>query len=278
MASLRCFLAALLGGLGLAGTLAAAEPLRFAPLPMERPETVIKQFKPMLGTLERKLGRDIEIVYANSYAEILERFKRGEIDLAYLGPLPYVALRKDYAAALPIVHFVEKSGSATYTCALISTGERLPKKVRDRKFALTQALSTCGYLSTDDLLHRAGSSLEANRYRYLGKHDEVALAVARGDFDFGGIKTAIARNYAHLGIVVLAETPPLPSFALIANGKRLDASHLEALRKLFAALTAEERKEWGDNIRHGTVSASDADYEVVRRLSRRSAIPEQDKP
>lgn len=255
-----------------------AEPIRFAPLPMERPEEVVKQFKPMLTYLEGQLGTKIEITYSTSYAEILEKFRKGEVDLAYLGPLPYVALRKDFAQAEPVVHFLEKSGKATYTCALISAGEALPNKARDRRFALTQPLSTCGYLSTDDLVRKAGSTLEANRYRYLGKHDEVALAVARGDFDYGGMKTAIARNFAHLGITVLAETAPLPSFALIANHQSLSKERIEALRKLLMTSDSKTAKDWGDSLRNGAIPAADRDYDVVRQLRSLAKIPDKDKP
>ena len=56
---------------------------------------------------------------------------------------------------------------------------------------------------------------EANHYRYLGQHDEVALAVVRGEFDFGGLKTAIAQKYTHLGLKVVAESPLMTGLALV---------------------------------------------------------------
>ena len=62
-------------------------------------------------------------------------------DLAYLGPLPYVSLRSSYPNAEPLVHFLEKNGQASYSCALISAGEKLPHPLRDKTFALTQPLS-----------------------------------------------------------------------------------------------------------------------------------------
>ncbi len=267
-------------GLTLQCNLSAAETLYFAPLPMEQPEEVVKQFKPMLTYLEKQLGATIEIKYSTSYADILEKFRQGQIDFAYLGPLPYVTLKEKFSSAKPLVHFLEKSGKPSYTCALIGSDSKLPKNVKGKTFALTQALSTCGYLSTDGLLHKQGSSLEQNKYRYLGKHDEVALAVARGDFDYGGLKTAIAQNYQHLGIQILAETAPLPSFALIVNGNRMPAARIEAMRAALARLRPEGddkalMAEWGSNVKYGSIDAKDSDYDVVRQLQRQAVIPDK---
>jgi len=257
-----------------------AQTLYFAPLPMEKPETVVKQFKPMLDYLEKHLGSKIEIHYSTSYAEILERFRNGQLDLAYLGPLPYVSLRNNYPNAEPLVHFLEKNGQASYSCALISAGEKLPSPLRGKTFALTQPLSTCGFLAVDGILHERGERLKNQRFRYLEKHDEVALAVARGDFDFGGVKTAIAQRYAHLGVTILAETPPLPSFALIANSRRLSPQKIEQLRVLLTGLQPQGRDqalvaEWGGQLRNGAIPARDADYDVVRQLRKQADIPEK---
>ena len=258
-------------------TAVAAEPLRFAPLPMESPETVASQWKPALDHLSRAIGQEVRFEYSDSYAEIIEKLRSGRLDLAYLGPLPYVALKEKFAAAEPVVRFNEANGKDSYTCALVALEERrlAPARMRGLKVALTQPLSTCGYLSTDGLLHQGGGDLEHHRYRYLDKHDAVALAVARGEFDLGGLKTAIGRKYAHLGLAILAETAPLPGFALIAHGERLGAARIEAIRQAFLRAEPAQRAGWGENIRHGAVPAADSDYAAVRELRRRTDIPQQ---
>lgn len=261
----------LLAGLAPAG----AETLTFAPLPMETPETVVKQVKPMLNHLEKAMGIQVKIDFSSDYAEILGKFESGQLDLAYLGPLPYLTLRDRVAAATPLVHFKEASGSATYTCAIVAAADAKTDlaKVKGRKVALTQPLSTCGYLSTDGLLRQAGSSLEDNKYRYLDKHDEVALAVIRGEFDLGGLKTAIGRKYAHMGLLVVAESAPLPGFALVANAKTVSKERMNQLRDALVGMDTETAKSWGDNIRHGAVAAFDGDYDALRRLRRKANIP-----
>ncbi|WP_054701813.1 PhnD/SsuA/transferrin family substrate-binding protein [Desulfosarcina cetonica] len=198
---------------------AHAETIRFIPLPMQNRETVFGQFKPMTDYLEQRLEVKIVYDYCDSYADVLERFRQSRVDLAYLGPLPYVELRATFAHAEPIVRFCESSGRAEYTCALVSFMDNVfdPQSAHHRRIALTQPFSTCSYLSTSRLMHWMGSNIEQNLYRYLKKHDEVALSVIRGDFDAGGLKTAIACKYAHMGLNIVAETLPLPGFALVGN-------------------------------------------------------------
>ena len=160
------------------------DPIRFAPLPMENREAIVLKFRPMVEYLEGQLNRSIIFDFSESYAKILEKFKAGTIDLAYLGPLPYVELRSQYPQAKPLIHFKEASGQPNYTCSLIALADE-PLELHNLKntnIALTQPLSTCGYLSVNGLLRQHNSSCEKNRYRYLGKHDAVALAVIRGEY------------------------------------------------------------------------------------------------
>ncbi|MHB1358961.1 MAG: PhnD/SsuA/transferrin family substrate-binding protein [Rhodocyclaceae bacterium] len=228
----------------------AAETLVFTPLPKENPETVVAQWKPLLNQVGKALGVTVRIEYVANYGEIIDKFRAGKIDLAQLGPLPYVALRETFEPVAPLVHLNESDGRADYTCALVVSAEsklaaRDLKAIKSRKVALTQPLSTCGYLAADSLLREAGGALENNYYRYLGQHDAVALAVMRGEFDLGSMKTQIARKYAGLGLAVIAETAPLPGFALVANAVTVSPERISQIRKLLLDADAATRSGWG---------------------------------
>ncbi len=259
-----------------------AETISFAPLPMENRETVLKQFMPMAVFLRETAGIELRFEYSENYDEILRKFEQGKIDVAYLGPLPYVTLKAKFAPAEPLVHFNEASGEPLYTCAIVGRADKNIDldALEKRRVALTQPLSTCGFLSTNGLLRERGSGLAKNLYRYLDKHDEVALAVVRGEYEIGGLKTAIGRKYAHLGLSVLGETAPLPPFALIANSKTLKPETRAIIRSVLATLEpagkdAARLASWGDNIRHGAVPAKDEDYAPVRALLGDTVIPEK---
>lgn len=255
----------------------SAETLKFSPLPMESPDTVASQWKPLLDYLTVELGVAIEIEYSENNEQIIDKFKAGKIDLAYLGPLPYVILKKSFPAAEPVVVFNEKNGSPFYTCALAVLDKAAfnTKNMKNRTVALTQPLSTCGYFGTQEILHKLGSSLDVNRFRYLGQHDEVALSVVRGEFDAGGLKTAIARKYAHLGLIVKAESPPLPGLAFVANVNRVSAERIGKIRNALLVAKEEMRQKWGENIRYGVAPIKDSDYDVIRKFPLSNPIPTQ---
>ncbi len=258
--------------------------LVFSPLPMESTKTVLKQNLPMLAYLEKQTGRSISVDYSTDYAEILRKFQQGIIDLAYLGPLPYVSLSAAYPQVVPLVRFLNARGEDTYTCSLVGFNDPAfkPEALAGKRIALTQPLSTCGYLSTSALLRKYGVDIEQTRYRYTGSHSEVALGVVRGEFDAGGLKTAIGRKYGHLGLKLFKQTQPLPGFVLVANGKTVSPELRQSLRQHLTALKPLQREtdagitaDWGKNLRFGAVVASDADFEGVRQTLKGINIPEQ---
>lgn len=255
----------------------AAETLSFAPLPMETPYTIASQWLPFLEYLERSLGVKLKVSYSATNDEVIKKFKDGELDLAYLGPLPYVQLKKTFPAADPVVIFNEKDGQPFYTCALISSVDSGFdfKSMKGKKIALTQPLSTCGYFATQGILAQHGNSLEDNFYHFLGQHDKVALAVARGDFDAGGLKTSIARKYNYMGVIVRAESPHFPGLAIVVNKDRVSSQQIAQIRQALLAADEKTRQQWGDNIRYGVVPAKDSDYEELRLLPMVSTIPTQ---
>ncbi len=254
--------------------------LHFAPLPMESREIVYKQFEPMRVYIQKITERKIVFEYSDNYLELLDKFTKDGIDLAYLGPLPYVELRREDPQAEPLVAFREMSGKVGYTCSLISFSDTHLdlSRIKGLKVALTQPLSTCGYLAVNGLLMKHGTSLGKNLYRYLGRHDAVALAVVRSEFDIGGVKTAIARKYKHLGIKIREETNIMPGFALVANTRTISPELAETICKAFSTLEPEGKDKsmlsaWGNKISNGAVRTNDKKYEIIRRLMGDAVIP-----
>lgn len=266
----------LVGPLGaLAAESDAPQVITYAPLPMEMPETVLTQTKPMLAYLGERLGVEFRIDYSTDYAEILRKFKAGEIDVAYLGPLPYVLLKREHPQVTPIARFLNAAGKDTYTCSIVTFADSFPDpaRLRGRKIALTQPFSSCGYLSVSSLLAQAGVSVDDTRYRYTGSHTAVALGVAGGEFDGGGLKTTIGMKYAHLGLSFIAVTDSLPGYVLAGNQQTLTRETIQRLRAQLIRLRplqdsddAATTRAWGRNIKHGAVAATDADFDSVSTL------------
>lgn len=252
----------------------ASQPLRFAPLPLEDRKIIYEQFYGLVEYLQEATGRPIEFVQLTDYADIIEQFSGNKIDLAYLGPLPFVLLKKDFAAAEPLACFRDASGEASYTCSLVTFGAS-GLAVEDLKgvhFGLTQPYSTCGYLAVTEMLRPVGLSLQrdGNRFSYAGSHSEAALGVVRGEFEVAGVKTAIAQRYAHLDLVSVAQSEPYPGFTLVGNAETVDAATLGRLQDALRRLRPEGNpgfeslvRGWGKQLLQGTVPPRDCDYSGI---------------
>lgn len=238
-----------------------ARPLIFAPLPLSNTQRVFEDFSPMTQYLEKNLGEHIEFHYEKHYDTIVTLFQENKIDIAYFGPLPFVSLQKTFPAALPLVTFHESDGAQGYRCVLV-------KFARDRvdfthspriKVALTQPLSTCGYTKTKLLLkEHYGKNLEDMLFRYVGKHDEVALSVVRGDFLVGGVKESVAHEYATLGLEIIASTEMLPGFTLVVNTQTLSASQIDTIKQTLLSTPKEIYQTWGKELSYGMSEANGA--------------------
>jgi len=258
----------------------AREPqkLVFAPLPTHTKESVFQTFAPMVHYLEKTLHVSIEFHFSDSYESLLAAIQKGDVDFAYLGPLPYVELKATTPLVEPLVFFKEANGQSTYTCVLVAWGdayEPLSKLNAYHSFALTDPLSTCGTLSVSSLLQEAGHALEQQPFAFLGRHDEVALSIIKGRFDYGGVKSDVAQTYQHLGLEVVAQTEPIPSFALVANTQKLSAALRSSITKALMEAPASEYATWGKSIRNGTDEASDEAYASVRLMKLEQQVREQ---
>ncbi|WP_368031372.1 PhnD/SsuA/transferrin family substrate-binding protein [Arcobacter sp. s6] len=254
--------------------LSETKTLIFAPLATKDIEDINTQFLPMIKYLEKKLNVKIQMDYNNDYDTLLEKFMNGKIDIAYLGPLPYLTLEEEYPDTMPLVNFKNEKGEVSYTCSFVSfiSNEESIENMTDTKIALTQPLSTCGYLFVNDVLNHSNTNIEKNKYKYLGKHDSVALSVIRGEFKYGGLKTDIAQGYAHLGLKEIMKSKDIPSFILVGNSKTLDNNMLINIKNSMLFVEKKELSTWHESMKFGTKEINSADYDYIRKLIKSTKI------
>lgn len=247
---------------------ALAADLRFAPLPMVNKETMASEFLGPVRHMADASGKTIELVYTQSYGELIRKFATNEIDFAFVGAFTYTMLRERVPKAEPIARFLEPNGEADYTCSLIVFGHT-PITLSDlsgRRMALPDRLSPCSDASLLPMLHKAGVNIDDVPRDYLGRHDAVALGVVLGHYEVGGLKTAIAKKYRNLGVRIIAESPPVPGFVLVVNGNTVSAEDAARLRAAVLNLPTDSKltRDWNGTWRNGAVPASDADFDALR--------------
>ncbi|NCC55533.1 MAG: hypothetical protein EOM11_08665 [Erysipelotrichia bacterium] len=126
-------------------SLVARDSFTFALLPTEDRQAIYNDFYPMVKYLEKKLNISIKIVYDDNYAEIIKKIVGGEVDLAYLGPLPYVELKEKFNDVIPLVTFKDKEGLTSYTCSLVTSMHTVKRESSPYAASFNVWVSLCQY-------------------------------------------------------------------------------------------------------------------------------------
>ena len=236
----------------------------FTPLPTKKASKNIEEFFPLNNYLEKKLSISIQYNYKSNYQDILNGFKDGTIDIAYLGPLPLVSLYKEYPFIAPLVSFKNKNGTSKYRCTLSKFRDDKLQTSKQIKIALTQPLSTCGYLMSKVLLEKNFNiDLEKQKYFYTMSHTNALEAALRGDFLLAGSKESIAKKYESLGMEIIAKSELLPGFSIVANKKTLSAKQIEVLQKTLLEIPQETYSTFEGMGKYGTIKSHIKDYEIL---------------
>jgi ABC-type phosphate/phosphonate transport system substrate-binding protein len=130
-------------------------------------------------------GIDITVTALESYDAVAQRLHRREIDLAWLAPVPFIALLNSQAV-IPLAG----ARAAPYQSAIIvRSTSRLQQlvKLRGWRAAWVDRHSASGFILPRLQLSRAGvRPSELARERFFGTHAAVVGAVAGGEAEFGG--------------------------------------------------------------------------------------------
>lgn len=256
----------------------AEDKIRFAPLPMENAAKTLEIFSPLLNYLKKNLNKKIEVIYKGTNQEIVEGLIDNTIDIAYLGPLPYIDLKKKSKNAKAIIQFLEKSNKETYTCTMFTRNEDSAdlSSIKNKKFAMPQKYSTCGYVFAQEILKENGLSLDHNRFEYAGSHYNCIVEVLSGDYDIGTAKTTIFEKFKYLGLKPIAISKPNPGLVLVANYATLNQKTIIAIQKLLLEATDKERSKWGNKIKNKSIVPNEALFkEYAKRVD--GIVPKDEK-
>ena len=250
-----------------------AQSLRFAPLPMFKSELIMKEYRGILEHLEKELDIKIETVYYSNYRALVEAIRTSKVDIAHLGPLPFAALLQKTQRVQPIVQFLNKKGKSTYTCSLIAlqasnpTSLSLPKE----PMALTQPLSTCGYLSAAYFYNKKNLVLKDSNYYYANTHSNVVLEVLLGQAKSGIVKSSEFLDYKHLGLLELAKSPEFPGFLWVGSPE-FDPILVTKIQKILTKISfhnpqyKELTSTWGEGVKYGSIHTNALAYEPILQL------------
>ena len=247
--------------------------------PYDNPSRLVERFTPLCQYLGSKLGQPVELVIARSYVDQIQRISKGQADIAYMGPTPFLRAQDHYLAdkknkLIPIAAEV-KGGEASYHRVIVVRNTSDITKVDDlngRTLALGAPHSFSSHYVPRVIIGNAGLAFKDLRdFAFLGRHERVALAVLHGDFDAGGLNREVAQRYKDRspGLRILSTSPPLAPHLIVARPE-LPLKQLNLLKT--ALLNSDEQGDKYqsaiENLGSGTrfTKARMKPFELARRI------------
>lgn len=201
--------------------------LTFIVHPYDNPSRLVARFTPFCDYLSKAIGQQVNLVIARSYVDQIQRISKGQVDLAYMGPTPFLRAQDHYLVSakerlVPIAAEV-KGGVASYQSVIVvpdNSDINEVKELEDRTFAFGAPHSFSSHYVPRVMLGNAGLAFKDLRdYAFLGRHERVALAVLHGDYDAGGLNREVAKRYQDRspGLRILSTSPPLPPHLIVTR-------------------------------------------------------------
>ncbi len=245
--------------------------LKFGLYTSDKPSVLKKQFNPVLKALtplmSEALGQPVKIKFkfSKTYEEGIQDLVDGKVDFVRFGPASYISAKKGNPDIV-ILAAESKKGKKSFNGVICVAGDSQIQSVGELKgksFAFGNKLSTIGrYLSQQYLVKNGIKSSDLSSYDYLGSHNKVGIAVARGIFDVGALKDSSFKKLVKkgTGLRSLATFPNMTKPWIARSG--LDEKIFTALSN--SLLNLKDPAALKVLKKDGFLPAFDADYDVIR--------------
>jgi len=178
---------------------AAEDPIKltFGLYANENPIVIVSKFRPILDEIENqfllryKKNVSIKVDIARTYQQGINHLVSGRFDFARFGAASYIIAksRRNGIDAIAVENYKGKN----HFNGLIFVHDNSPINnivdLKNKSFAFGGLNSTIGRYLAQQLLYQHGIySKDLSHFDYLGRHDDVFLAVATGAYDAGAVK------------------------------------------------------------------------------------------
>ena len=231
-----------------------------------------RRFAPLAEYLGQQLGRPVRVRVGSNYEEHISFVGQDAVDIAYIGPAPYVAMVERYGRK-PILARAETNGQPYLRGVLFVRQDSNIRRLADlkgKRLALGDPQSTTGSILPRYVLRQNGVELrDLALVSHVLAHDNVVLGVLAGDFDAGVARADVFDEMAGRGLRRIADFPPVSEHLFVTRAS-MPPQEVKRLRQALLQLSAAPD---GQRILHtisaemtGLVPASDEDYDAVRKV------------
>jgi len=217
--------------------------LRLSMIPTTDPGKIIRESKPFVEYLQRKVGAKVELTVPTNYAAVVEAISNDRVDVAYLGGFTFV----EASARAGVFPLVQRERDQKFHSLFITQPQSPIHSLNDlqgHSFAFGDVNSTSGHLMPAYFMQQEGVDRTViDKAVYTGGHDATALAVANGKVDAGAMDELVYGRMIQEGklsdsqVRVFYTTPPFFDYVWAAR-KGLNPAAVKAFADAMLALDA----------------------------------------
>lgn len=244
------------------------KPLRFGSVARDSLAVMQVRLLPLTAYLSEKLGQPVELRLSTNMSRAINALSSGNVDIAYLTPVAYIKAHAKGRAQLVVKTVTDHR--PTFKLMIVVRADspiRTVQQLAGKRFAFGDPAA----LLQRAVVVGAGMPLQRlGKYSFVDHYDNVIRGVLVGDYDAGIVLDSTARRWEGRGIRVLYASEDLPPYNIAVSSKidRATVKRLQdALLRLDAATPADKSIiHTLDQSYTGFAPASDADYDIVRKL------------
>lgn len=170
------------------------KPVRIAVGGMITPKEGMVYYRDFLHYIQGAIGKKVEYVDRENYAEINEMLKKGDLDAAFVCSGPYVDGHEQFG--LELLAVPQAYGDTHYhSFIIVHTASDITsfEELRGKSFAFTDPLSNTGKLAPTYMLGRMNETPESffGKIIFTRSHDKSIKAVAQGVVDAAAVDSLI---------------------------------------------------------------------------------------
>ena len=223
------------------------KPLRVAVAAVISPKGTVESYSDLLAYIGRKLNRRVELVQRQTYAEVNDLVKNGDVDVAFVCTSAYVVGQRDFGMELLVAPQV--NGETVYYSLLIvpaNSSARSMADLRNKVFAFTDPISLTGRVYPASLVKSLDGSPETffARIIFTYSHDNAIKAVADKVVDGADVDSLVynyltARDPTIAPRVRVIDRSPAFGIPPVVVSPNLSPQLKETLRELFLQMNSD---------------------------------------
>ncbi len=259
--------------------------IRIGVLPSQARDRLIERFEPLVDYLENTTGFEFQLLISDDYADLLEQFEAGRVDLAWFGGLTYVQAAQSSHTVPIALRDIDLQFTSCYLAKADDTRVRI-NEFAGESFSFGPELSTSGHLMPHYFMMEDGLDPEKffGSTRHSAGHDQTAQWVSDGTVTLGVANCNLIRMLLGSGeldsnvVRIVETTPPYPDYVWAARTSMRESTR-QALLDAFLGLDAtvpEHREILRAQGANAYLPAGPTDFELVRTAAVQAGVLAED--